>query len=376
MTAFTIDAGMLSAAAGWVSRACPAKPAAPILGGMLIDVADSEVRLTAYDYETAATATLPIMLGDPGRVVVSGRLLAAVAQAATKAPGKTSEVTFTADGPTATAKAGKSADWTLPTMPVEDYPRVPGSEVPDSDVSGDELRHALARVLPAVDRGGQVPALGGVQFSADGDALTVTATDRWRLATAVLPWKPHGADLPDAVVPFDLLEATSKALAGGGTAHIGVTGGSFTAATDTHILTGRIIDAAYPAWRKLMPSGRPQTAAVVVAGALSRAVEQASVMLESVRAVRLAFDAHQVEVSVAGDDRSAHAHADISDYRGDPFTVAVNPDYFKGAIAGCGSDLIEFQFGANESRPILLLPVAPNGSPSDDYRHLLMPVKP
>lgn len=373
MAAFTIDAGTLAAAAAWVSRVCPAKPVTPILGGMLVDVTDTELRLTAYDYETAAVATLPIMLGEPGRVLVAARLLAAVAAAATKAPGKTSEVTVTGGDRSTVVNAGP-AEWTLPLLPAEDYPQLPGVDVPDSEVSADELHRALARVLPAVDRRGQVPALGGVQLAADGDTLTLTATDRFRLATASIPWKPHGAELPTTLVPYDLLDSAAKAVTGTGSVRLGSNASTFTVATDMYTLSGRCIDAAFPAWQKLMPADAPDTAAVVAPGALARAVEQASVMLDGVPSLRLEFTSDAVEVSVAGDDRSSRASAEIHHYTGEPFTVAVNPQFLREALTCCDSELVEIQFGANANRPILLVPATRDGV-ADEYRHLLMPVR-
>jgi DNA polymerase-3 subunit beta len=373
-TTFTMDASTLASVAAWVSRVCPAKPPTPILGGILVDVDEGEIRLTAYDYETAASVTVPTMLATPGRMLVSGRLLAAVAAAAAKAGGKTPDVTVTDSGSVHTIRAGRS-EWTLPALPVEDYPQIPGTDTPASEVAADELRRALGRVLPAVDRKGTLPALGGVQIAADGDQLTLAATDRFRLAAAVTPWKPHGANLPDMLVPHDLLESAVKSLAGAGTARIGATPGSFTIATDTHTLTGRTIAAAFPAWQKLMPDGPGETVAVVAAAALARAVDQASVMLEGVPSLRLAFTPDTVEVSLAGDDRSAKAYADVTHHRGEPMTVAVNPGFLRDALTAAESELVEIRFGVNPNRPILVLPVAADGALRDEYRHLLMPVR-
>lgn len=377
MTAFTINAGTLSSAAAWVARVCPAKPVTPILGGMLVDVAESEVRFTSYDYDTAGTVTVPIMAGEPGRMLVSGRLLAAVAAAVTKAGARTPDVTISDTGSAVTVKAGRS-EWTLPALPVEDYPKLPGVTTPGSEVSADELRRALARVTPAVDRRGQLPALGGVQFFADGDTLTLAATDRFRLAAANIPWKPHGATLPATVVPFDLLDAAAKAITGAGTVRIGSDGSSFTVATDDHTLTGRVIDGAYPQWQRLMPNGQAETVAVVAAAELGRAADQASVMLDGgAQPLRFDFTSDTVDVSTvgAGDGRSARSHAEIAHYRGKPMTVAVNPAFLRDALAAVDSDLVEIQFGATAARPLLLLPVVGEGAPADEYRHLLMPVK-
>ncbi|MGE4164239.1 MAG: DNA polymerase III subunit beta [Vicinamibacterales bacterium] len=375
MTSATFDAATLTAAAAWVARVCPAKPTTPILGGMLVDVDDTEVRLTAYDYDTAATHTIPIIVGDPGRILVSGRLLSAVAAAVAKAAGKTPDVTIRDTGTTVTVTTGRS-EWALPALPVEDYPQLPGITAPRCEVSADELRHALARVMPAVDRKGQLPALGTVEVSSTGDTLTLAATDRFRLAATTIPWKPHDQDdLASVLVPFELLEAATKALTGSGTVRIGTDGASFTVATDAHTLTGRTVDAAFPQWRRLMPTPQTQRVAVVAAADLRRAADQAAVMLEGVQSLRLDFTPDTVTVSVAGEGRSATSRADVAHYAGDPVTVAVNAGYLRDALTAATTELVEIQFGENPSRPLLLLPVVHGDAPADEYRHLLMPVK-
>lgn len=374
MTSATFDAATLASATAWVSRVCPAKPSTPILGGMLVDVDDTEVRLTAYDYDTAATVRVPIIGGDPGRLLVSGRLLSAVAAAVAKAAGKTPDVTIRDTGTTVTVQTGRS-EWTLPALPVEDYPQLPGVTEPQCEVSADDLRHALGRVLPAVDRKGQLPALGTVQITANADTLTFAATDRFRLAAAAIPWKPHGHDLPQVLVPFELLESATKALTGSGTVRIGSDGSSFTVATDDHTLTGRAVDAAFPKWQRLMPAPQTERVAVVAAADLRVAADQAAVMLEGVQSLRLDFTPDQVTVTVAGEGRSAKSHADVAHYAGDPVTVAVNAGYLRDALTAATTELVEIQFGENPSRPLLLLPVVHGDAPADEYRHLLMPVK-
>jgi DNA polymerase-3 subunit beta len=337
---------------------------------MLIDAETDELTLTAYDYETAATARIPAMSTEPGRMLVSGRLLAAVA----KTVARDVNVTLADSGGRVRVSCGKS-QWELPSMNAADYPTVPGGATPVSEMRGEDLRRAVARVLMAVDRKGAVPALGGVEIVSDDDTLTFTATDRFRLATIEVPWKPVGDEtIPATVVPWNLLDEATRAVTSTEPVRFGVVEGSVTIATDTHTLTGRSIAGPYPAWQRLMPTGEPPAVAVVETAALAVAAEQALVVATG-NSLRLDFGSDTVQVSAADDSQSARAEAPVSSWRGEPMTIGVNPQFLRDALTGCGSPLVEIHLGASPSRPILVLPVAAADARTDPYRHLLMPVK-
>ena len=52
------------------------------------------------------------------------------------------------------------------------------------------LAAAIAQVVPAASRDDTLPMLTGVCLDIDGDALTLAATDRYRLAVGTVPWHP------------------------------------------------------------------------------------------------------------------------------------------------------------------------------------------
>ena len=99
----------------WVARTLPSRPSVPILGGVLLE-ADSGLTISGFDYETSAQVSVPAEVSEPGSTLVSGRLLADIARAL---PDRPVEVTVTAQKMFITCG---SAKFTLPTMPVEDYP--------------------------------------------------------------------------------------------------------------------------------------------------------------------------------------------------------------------------------------------------------------
>jgi DNA polymerase III subunit beta len=144
---FRVERDVLADAAAWVVRSLPARPPVPVLGGVLIEAASGpdgdRLLVSGFDYETSARVELDATIGDPGRVLVSGRLLADITRALPSKP-----VDVIVDGSRATINCGSSR-FSLPTMPVEDYPQLPAMPQLAGTVPADRLAEAVGQVAVA-----------------------------------------------------------------------------------------------------------------------------------------------------------------------------------------------------------------------------------
>ena len=104
-------------AVAWVARILPAKqPSRPILAGVLITGSDDGLTITGFDSDVSAEVQVPAEIASAGAVLVSGRLLSEITRSL---PAKPVEVSV--EGSRMLLNCG-SAKFSLPTMPVEDYP--------------------------------------------------------------------------------------------------------------------------------------------------------------------------------------------------------------------------------------------------------------
>lgn len=368
MTRFTVTGTDLHEAAAWAFRVIPGRPVMPVLGGLLLDAGD-ELTVSGYDYETAVTATIPATTAEPGRILLSGRLLAGIAAAVVKGARKPVNVTITIDGTTAQVTAGTS-EWRLPTLPIDDYPMLPQLGDPIGTVNAGVLRRAVGRVTSAVGRDDTLPMLTGVKMEGSDDALTLTGTDRFRIATTTVDWTAGGQAQLDVLTPASLLEHAARAFRDD-TEQVAVyhDAGGIGFATDTHRIIGRLLDVAFVRWQQLLVHDAEHYAVVDVAE-LSRAVDQALVVVDRVPQVVLDFRDDLVEVTGAGDDNKARADAPVLELAGPPMVVCVNPAYLRDALAAAGGEQVRIHFGASARKPIMITPVG-----DVTYRHLLMPVR-
>ena len=209
---FTADRHQFAAAIAYAARILPARPSAPILAGMLLHLDDDgQLTVSAFDYEKSASSTLEVSSGEPGTVLLSGRLLGEITKALPDKP-----VTVTEDGTRATLTCGASV-FTLVLMPSGEYPALPGMPDLAGSVDAAEFAHAVAQVAVAAGRDDTLPVLTGVKVIADRDAglLTLVATDRYRLAVRGVPYEPSGAqrDL-ELLIPAHALTDVAKHLDG------------------------------------------------------------------------------------------------------------------------------------------------------------------
>jgi DNA polymerase-3 subunit beta len=139
---FRIERDALAEAVAWTARSLPTRPSVPVLAGLQVEVGSDGLSLSGFDYETSTEATVPADVSDEGKVLVSGRLLADICRSL---PNKTVEVSQ--DGSKVSVVCG-TARFSLQTMPVEDYPKLPPMPAATGTVSADVFSQAVVQASP------------------------------------------------------------------------------------------------------------------------------------------------------------------------------------------------------------------------------------
>ena len=115
-----IERDPLADAVAWAARILPQKSQLPVLAGLRLDAdASGALRLSGFDYEVSAEAELDVMVAEAGSVLVPGRLLADITRSL---PGQPVEIAT--DGSRVQVSCGSSR-FTLPTLPLDEYPTLP-----------------------------------------------------------------------------------------------------------------------------------------------------------------------------------------------------------------------------------------------------------
>jgi DNA polymerase III subunit beta len=367
---FRLERDVLADAVAWAARTLPSRPSMPMLAGLLVDAGADGLTLSSFDYEVSGRVAVGAEVDEPGRVLVSGRLLADIARALPAAP-----VTVTSEGSRVEVRCGRSS-FTLPTLPVEDYPTLPEMPGSTGTVPGATLAAAVAQVAIAAGRDDTLPTLTGIRVEIADSLLTLAATDRYRLAVREFSWTPERSGLDtNALVPARTLADTAKSLAHCELVHIalaasGAGDGLMGFEGDGRRTTSRLLDGEFPKYRALLPA-EANTVATVDTSSLVDAVKRVALVAERNTPVRLTFSGDEVELRAGAGDEAQATEAVECSVEGEAIEIAFNPAYLLDGLGALDDVSTRLSF-TTSTRPAVLTGGSDTG-PS--YRYLLMPVR-
>ena len=357
------------------ARIAPRRPSHPSLAGVKLTAQDGELTATSYDGGRAVSYTVTATVFEPGEALVSAWLLGEIAKQAAARP-----VTLTRSGHRVYVECDASR-YTLPTLPLEDYPTLPELPPEAGLASASNLADAISRVAPAAatPTSKAPPALQGVVLEADATHLTLVATDAYQLATARVPWRSAGAPLPaPIVVQANHLAEVARAL-GQGTVRLHANDATLGLTTDALRVTTRLMDARPPRWRRVLPS--PGEAATIVRthrATLAAAVRRITPVLDGGPAPRVLLRTHAdttdtLEVLGGGDSDTTAAMTVDAEIAGEPMCLAINPAYLTAALAATPAEDVEMRWYGT-SRPALLTPPTQSAT-HPGMQYLVMPIR-
>ena len=373
---FRVERDALADAVAWTARSLPARPAVPVLAGVHLSAggtgaAEQSLSVSGFDYEVSTQVDVDVNVITAGQALVSGRLLADISRALPPHP-----VDVSVDGSRVIIACGSSR-FTLPTMPIEDYPRLPAMPATAGTVSGSLFAQAVAQVAIAAGKDDTLPMLTGVRMEIDGERLTLAATDRYRLAVRELVWNPGdpAAEPAQVLVPARTLAEAAKSLTGTADVTVALAGGGsgegiIGFAGVTRRTTTRLLDAQFPPYRTLLPSEFNVTAEVAVP-ALIDAVKRVSLVADRGAAVRLEFSTGTLRLSAGGEDEGRAEEELEAVLDGDDITVGFNAGFLLDGLAAVESGTARLQF----TQPTKPAVICSAGTDAAAYTYLIMPVR-
>lgn len=386
---FRVARDDLADAVAWVAKSLPTRPPVPVLGGILLEVRGSTLTVAGFDYEVSTRAEISVdtvdtldddAAGEPSadRVLVSGRLLAEITRALPAKP-----VDFSVDGPRVTIVGG-SARFTLPTMPVEDYPPLPEMPGASGTVDAATFAEAVAQTAIAAGRDDTLPMLTGIRVEIEGDRLTLAATDRFRLAVRELQWSPDAPNVSTAVlVPARTLADAAKTLGGASDVTISLGEGLLGLQASGRRTTVRLLDVEFVKYRSLLPTTHTTTVDVLVSE-LGESIKRVALVTDRGHHLRMQIGDGSLTLTAGGDDEGRAEEELQVDADGAELLIAFNPSYLLDGLGVLRSNSVRLAF-TTPSRPALLLPVTGDeaGSAESDgaateapaYRYLVMPAR-
>lgn len=368
-----IERDVLAEAVAWTARSLPTRPSQPVLAGLVLTAGADGLLLSAYDHEVSARAEVEAVVESEGTTVVSGRLLSDITRSLPAAP-----VTLSLNGTRVDVTCGRSS-FTVPTMPISDYPVLPTMPTASGTIPSSVFAQAVAQVQVAAGRDESLPAFTGIRVEITGDTVTLAATDRYRLAVREVVWSPESSNFEaQALVPARTLSDVAKGLTSGDTITIALaSGGSGEGLmgfeSEGRHTTTRLLDGDFPGFRKLLPQ-EPTSIIYVDTDELLGAVNRVALVAEKNQPVRINVSGSEIELSAGGDEAHATELLDgVLD--GEPIEISFNPQFLAEGLAALKAPVTRISC-TTPAKPAIFTGVAERGAPANtEYQYLLMPVR-
>lgn len=343
--------------------------------GVLLEVTGQDVALTAWSHDASLSVRVPVSASVEGRFVVAhadlAKMLTAAVKGAVKSEVDRCEVTVAA---TPTGAQLEVAGYSVPVAAdanATDFPAIPATTVGTHVVGRDDFAAMFVRVVKAAGTDDLLPIFCHVRAVMGADTLTLTATDRYRIAAGAMPVVGTCEEtvlLPAAFVTKLLPLLHENQLTFGvdhveGATWTTITCGPLTARTRNH-------DGDYPRIDHLLTAGGVG-AVHVPTDQLRKATARAAALTIALgdrgTAMRILVDPVAgtltvVPVTNKGVGTAPAIPADVDTI--DTWLGAINPKYLTEALTQLHGETTTLHLG-QPNKPLML-------TSDDTYRHVIM----
>ena len=375
---FQVNRDVFSEAVSFAVKLLPQRTTLPILSGVLIETTDSGLTLSSFDYEVSAQTEIDANVEEPGRILVSGRLLADIASRLPNAP-----VQFSVHDNKISVVCG-SANFTLLSMPVEEYPTLP--QIPEQSglLPAESFANAVSQVAVAASRDDVTPVITGVQLEVAENTLTMVATDRYRVAVREIEWDSGDTATQEpvtALVPARTLQEVGKTFGHSGTISVAIMNTDdreiIAFRADRKMVTSLLIKGNFPPVRRLFPEN-VDNYAVINTAELIESVRRVSLVLEREAALRFTFTVDGVTLEAIGSEQAQASESIDAHLNGADTVVSLKPQFLLDGLGAVHSEFVRISFtkteNPNKPGPVLITSQSSKDQPgADNYKYLLQP---
>jgi DNA polymerase-3 subunit beta len=349
-----------------VSRAVSTRAATQALSGVLLSAEEGRVALAATDLDLGLETGLAAEVGEPGSVLLPGRLLAEVARSL---PDQNVEIETREAEQDVEIRSGSSS-FHLRVLPAEDFPKLPEMGESPLKIPAPALQESIDLVARAASRDDMRPVLTGVLVSAAGSEMTMVATDSYRLAVKRTELEADLGGEIEANIPARALRELGRILSSEGAeeARISLLPNQAVFEAGAILLSTRLIDGQFPNFRQLLPESYEHDVRLPRSDFLDVA-RRISQLAQRNAPLRLSFRQGELTVAAETPDVGDAVETMPAAFDGEELEIGFNPEFLKEGIESVAGEEILLRL-ISPLRPGLLQPVE-----GEDFRYLVMPIR-
>nr|6P81_A Chain A, Ubiquitin-like protein SMT3,Beta sliding clamp [synthetic construct] len=321
---FTVEREHLLKPLQQVSGPLGGRPTLPILGNLLLQVADGTLSLTGTDLEMEMVARVALVQPhEPGATTVPARKFFDICRGLPEG----AEIAVQLEGERMLVRSGRSR-FSLSTLPAADFPNLDDWQ---SEVEFTLPQATMKRLIEATQFSMAHQDvryyLNGMLFETEGEELRTVATDGHRLAVCSMP---IGQSLPShsVIVPRKGVIELMRMLDGGDNPlRVQIGSNNIRAHVGDFIFTSKLVDGRFPDYRRVLPKN-PDKHLEAGCDLLKQAFARAAILSnEKFRGVRLYVSENQLKITANNPEQEeAEEILDVT-YSGAEMEIGFNVSY-------------------------------------------------
>ncbi len=326
----TIDRAALLKPLAHVQSVVERRNTIPILANVLIRAADGSIALTATDMDMDVVEKVACTVDQAGAATVPAHTLYEIVR---KLPdGAEVELAVAGDGARMAIRASRS-NFSLPTLPVEEFPALSGDELSTNFLlSAADAKTLIDRTRFAISTEETRYYLNGIflhETQANGvSVLRAVATDGHRLARVQMPLPEGAGGMPSVIVPRKAVTEIRKLIdETDGDVEVGLSENKLRFAFADTVLTTKLIDGTFPDYERVIPDGNDKVMRVEC-GVFKKAVDRvATISTEKSRSVKLALGNGALTLSANSPDNAQATEEVDVEYASTSMEIGFNSRY-------------------------------------------------
>lgn len=338
----------------------------PILSNFLLSARSGKLTISATDLEIGIETTIPVSVEKEGKITVPAKNFSDLFSNL-----KSQKITLTLEGQTLKLE-GEKVKASFQTMPAEDFPSLyeeKGEEL--VSVKKQTIEEQVSRVVFASAIDSTRPALSGILLENQKNEAVLVATDGYRLSLQKNVFRANAELKKPIVIPARLIREMLLLKDAGSDIKIFVLQKNnqiIFSQTDT-VLVGRLIDASYPEYEKIIPTDFA-TKTQVNKDELLNAIKICTVFArETANIIKISVEKDKIVISAnspsVGED-SVELEAKTS---GEENEIAFNAKYLLDFLSAINKEDLVFEMTGPLNPGVFKI------KGDDSYLHLVMPIR-
>ncbi len=261
---------------------------------------------------------------------------------------------------------------TIKTLPVEEFPLIPEVEGVDKvTFLAQDLKNAFNEVVFAVSTNQTQPEISGLFMGMEGNNITFTATDRYRLAEKKVTRPQKLNFTQNIIIPQKTILELSRVVASqSGDVEVVINPNQISFTLGETQIISRLIDGQYPDYKAIIPDSFITTIQTQKASFVN-ALKAGGIFSQSNNSVKFTFSQEKQLLTVTSESQDlGKSVVDIpSEVSGGSGELILNHRYILDGLSSIETPNVIIKIIDDDS-PSIILPEGKN-----DYLYLVMPIK-